>query len=113
MVGADLGRVKAGYLPGATGRLEAEGSGQAADTTSEAAGCVVSSLMHVGDVLGAAPATIPCGIGVDDGPHQLALNFWEAAQVCPAHRLVSPRRQQHCTLGSTVLRLPERSHIDP
>eukprot|EP01047_Picozoa_sp_COSAG01_P033947 COSAG01_NODE_2524_length_7505_cov_29.604915_2_plen_164_part_00 len=76
-------RVKTGYLPGAAGRLEAEGGGPAADATSEAAGCVVSSLMHVGDVMGVAPATIPCGAGEDDGPHKLALDFWRTAEVSP------------------------------
>lgn len=48
-----------------------------ASTVSEPAGCVVSALMHCGDVLGLAPTSVACG-GSETGDrcaHDLALEY--------------------------------------
>ena len=77
--------MKRGYPPSfaadtaatATAATPSEGAavaeGGAAAVVSEPAGCVVAALMHVGDLVGVAPATVACEAGADDGPHQLAL----------------------------------------
>ena len=126
-----LNDVKLGYLHGADFGGDAVSGGSDEDTgPSEAAGCVVSALMHVADVLACAPVEILCdndgrfsppissdkllssqpfpkdgATSGDTGPHLLALRYWEVAEV-EKRNDISPPTLVACSVVSTRLSVP-------
>eukprot|EP00614_Pseudopedinella_elastica_P014696 CAMPEP_0172581694 /NCGR_PEP_ID=MMETSP1068-20121228/992_1 /TAXON_ID=35684 /ORGANISM="Pseudopedinella elastica, Strain CCMP716" /LENGTH=919 /DNA_ID=CAMNT_0013374779 /DNA_START=63 /DNA_END=2822 /DNA_ORIENTATION=- len=75
---------------GKAGETEAAAGGVPGHAPSEAAGRVVSALMHCGDVLGCHPSVIPCSQGADEAPHKLALGYWASARVAARNGLPPP-----------------------